>query len=110
MRETSLALAALVVLAMGQAACTNVRGSRRNPQTGEVWTVYSHTFADDTVSYCAPPHWGGSCMSAREVSRPPTYLPSQAYTNPAPGPWAPPPAAPPWFVPVPPLPSGGFRR
>jgi hypothetical protein len=108
-RRESLAIAAVALLASTQTACTHVRYSRRNPQTGEVWTVYAHTFSDDTVSYCAPPQWGNACMSAREVSRPPAYMPSQAYANPSPGPWGPPIAPMPWLGQAPPPPPGGFR-
>lgn len=100
-RKIPWGLIAVPVFLCFAAGCTNVRYSRRNPQTGEVWTVYAHTFADDTVSYCAPPQWGGACMSARAVSGPPGYWPSQVYTNPpvavgappAPMPWGPPPPA-----------------
>ncbi|MBS2017569.1 MAG: hypothetical protein JST00_32105 [Deltaproteobacteria bacterium] len=92
--RTWAALVITALLASASMGCTQVRYSRRNPQTGEVWTVYSHTFSDDTVSYCAPPQWGSACMSAREVSRPPQYLPSQAYAAPPAQPWGAPPPVP----------------
>jgi hypothetical protein len=96
----SLAVLGLGLVALASAACTNVRYSRRNPQTGETWTVYSHTFEDDTVSYCAPSQWGGACRVARRVSSPPQVMPSQAYA---------PPPGPSWVVPVPPMQSGWQR-
>ena len=68
-------------------ACTNIRTSGRNAQTGEIWTVYSHTFSSDTVGCSAPPCWGGARREARMLSRPPAVLPSQAYTPPPP--WGP---------------------
>lgn len=97
-----LALAGLVAMT----GCTHVRYSRSGPN-GESWTVYAHTFADDTVSYCAPPQFGGRCFAARQYSRAPDVLPSQAYAAPqAGGPWTPPGSPPGWgpppvFVPVP---------
>jgi len=86
------------VLGAFATGCTHVRYSRNGPN-GETWTVYAHTFRDDTVSYCAPPQYGGACFLAREYSHAPAVLPSQAYV--APPPWAPPPppAWPPVFVP-----------
>lgn len=92
-----LAIVSLVLLG----GCTHVRYSRNGPN-GETWTVYAHTFGDDTVSYCAPTQFGGGCFAAREYSRAPDVLPSQAYA--APPAWgAPPPGwgPPPVFVPVP---------
>lgn len=106
---------ALVALLGFSTGCTHVRASRRNPQTGETWTVYSHTFEDDTVSYCAAPQWGGGCFQARRVSRPPEVMPSQAYAQPqlpppAPFPGAPfPPPWPPPPNPWPPPPNGWGR-
>ena len=88
-------------------ACTHVRGARRNPQSGETWTVYKHTFESDTVSYCAPPQWGGACFEARQVSRAPTVMPSQPYNAATPQ-WAsPPPPMGPW---VPQAPPNGWGR
>lgn len=81
--KTPLKLAVLA-LAFASSACTQVRYSRRNPQTGEVWTVYAHTFSDDTVSYCAPPQMGGVCRQSRTLSSPPQFLPSQTYAPPPP--------------------------
>lgn len=91
------------IVAISSCACTHVRASSRNPQTGEIWTVYSHTFSDDTVGYCASPRWGGACREARMLSRPPAVLPSQGY---APAPWGPPQPAP-WGSP--PAPTGWAR-
>lgn len=79
----------LGLLAIGS-GCTHVRTSRRDPQTGETWTVFSHTFEDDTVSYCAPPQWGGACFEARRYSRAPDVMPSHVYTTNVPQ-WRPPP-------------------
>lgn len=104
MSSSVRACATLVLLAVSSTACTQVRYSRRNPQNGEVWTVYSHTFSDDSVSYCAPPQWGSACVAARELSGPPGYFPSQTYAVPPGGGWAPAP----W--PPPPPAAGPFRR
>lgn len=89
--HTALVRAGLLASLLASMGCTHVRSVRRNPQTGETWTVFSHTFHDDTVSYCAPPEWGGTCRAAREVSRPPSVLPSQAYRGAPPGALPPPP-------------------
>lgn len=58
------------------AACTNVKLSIQNPQTGEVWTVNEHTFGSDTVSYCPPPQSGAPCRRARMLDGPPAVSPA----------------------------------
>ncbi len=103
--RAGFALVTALVLAPALTGCTHVRYSRNGPN-GETWTVYSHTFGDDTVSYCAPQQFGGNCFAAREYSRAPSVLPSQAYAAPPPmwgPPQQPPPAwgPPPVFVPAP---------
>jgi hypothetical protein len=75
----TLAALAVAVLATG---CTNVKFSRQNPQTGESWTVYSHTFSSDSVSYCPPTQLGGTCRRARMLSAPPAVSPAAAWRQP----------------------------